>query len=924
MDVNGTRFQLLLGMGDWGNCVTDDERQLAGLWAAREPADVSYDGERDELTLAPLPFLFPEGTGPGLDPAIRRGAARDRYGSWYWIDALSATLLVQSAGTGQTTPFWRVNDPVGTPSATGDSPFAPTVSAPPPAPLNLGGAAVTADDYLVAGTTLPAGLLVFDLRAGGSPQPMTWPSGVPFVPFDMVARPQGGLYILDRVNRTYWELDRHFLAVSHQPTTPPGGPAPAFGPVDGQPPQPSAPCAPPEPLSLAVATSLTDGSATPDPIAVEAAADGTVLVLFRGPPGGPSLLRAYRDGMPLGPAVPLADPVLGLAVTAHDIALVPAAAGAAPELAGQLFAADFHGDQAFEFTLSLSDNNIVLAAAPRYYPMRLFGGKALVSAAGQVWYDFTDRFLALAEQPRRRYETTAVIRTPALDGGEPGCVWHRLMFDAILPSQCQIQVWSATADDPAFLAQDPVWQREPTPYTRGDGPEIPYLPPGPYRTLELCLQQARGRYLRLRLELSGNARATPRIRALRAYYPRFSYLERYLPAVYQGDDGSAAFLDRFLANVEGTDTAVEDRIAAVQVLFDPRTTPSSALEWLGNWFDLAMDPAWNDATRRLLLGHAMDFFAWRGTVRGLRAALALVIEPVPDASVFSDAPGLCALRTRIVELYQTKVTPGVALGDPTAAVPPAPGPRWRPADGAEALNEQYRAALTAAGVAADATTRFPIAPPDEAGPGDPNASTLAAVWTAVARTALGFLPATLDADLPAWRTFLAGRYPRIADLVAAYQLPAQTTTFDQVGWPNGLPDREPELTDWYQFQAAVLPGRAAAHRFRVLLPVSAQTRAGAGPSGLADRNTLSALAGRVVDLAKPAHTVFDVKFYWDAFRVGEARLGLDTLVDLGARSPDLTAPAVLGGAYLGQSVLTDPAQAACSPLPCPPTANRRW
>jgi len=196
------------------------------------------------------------------------------------------------------------------------------------------------------------------------------------------------------------------------------------------------------------------------------------------------------------------------------------------------------------------------------------------------------------------------------------------------------------------------------------------------------------------------------------------------------------------------------------------------------------------------------------------------------------------------------------------------------------------------------------------------------VWTSVARTALGFLPATRDADLPAWRAFLAGRYPRFADLRAAYQLPASIAKLDQVGWPDGLPAREPELTDWYQFQATVVPGRVAAHRFRVLLPVSAQIRAGTDAAALASRATLTALASRVAELEKPAHTVFDVKFYWDAFRVGEARLGLDTLIDLGARSPDLSAPAVLGAAYLGQSVLTDPAAASTS-SPCPPTANRR-
>jgi len=63
------------------------------------------------------------------------------------------------------------------------------------------------------------------------------------------------------------------------------------------------------------------------------------------------------------------------------------------------------------------------------------------------------------------------------------------------------------------------------------------------------------------------------------------------------------------------------------------------------------------------------------------------------------------------------------------------------------------------------------------------------------------------------------------------------------------------------------------------------------------------LAERVVDLHKPAHTTFDIKFFWSAFRVGQARLGEDTLIDLGSRSPLLLQQAVLGRQHLGETTL---------------------
>jgi len=78
--------------------------------------------------------------------------------------------------------------------------------------------------------------------------------------------------------------------------------------------------------------------------------------------------------------------------------------------------------------------------------------------------------------------------------------------------------------------------------------------------------------------------------ALRVYYPRFSYLN-HLPARSIGKTPNPRpSSSRFLANVEGTYTAIEDRIAAVQMLFDTRAAPSEALDWLASWFGVVFDP----------------------------------------------------------------------------------------------------------------------------------------------------------------------------------------------------------------------------------------------------------------------------------------------------------------------------------------------
>ena len=84
----------------------------------------------------------------------------------------------------------------------------------------------------------------------------------------------------------------------------------------------------------------------------------------------------------------------------------------------------------------------------------------------------------------------------------------------------------------------------------------------------LSEQYAVGRHLQLRLVIAADGRHTPRLWALRAHHPRFSYLQHYLPDLYQEDPDAADFLDRYLANVEGLFTAHEGRIQDAAKVLD--------------------------------------------------------------------------------------------------------------------------------------------------------------------------------------------------------------------------------------------------------------------------------------------------------------------------------------------------------------------
>jgi hypothetical protein len=322
------------------------------------------------------------------------------------------------------------------------------------------------------------------------------------------------------------------------------------------------------------------------------------------------------------------------------------------------------------------------------------------------------------------------------------------------------------------------------------------------------------------------------------------------------------------------------------VLFEVRNAPPEVLAWLANWFGVALDPAWDESTQRLFLRHAMDFFQYRGTIPGLTMALRLVLEDCADESIFDlnakQRPG----GIRLVEKYRTRRTPGVVLGDtgPQNGLHLAPQTaRWLPPQGAAELHRRYSVALGSA-----APRQYPIDAPADAAE--------QILWKQFSQTTLGFLPRVAQVEAPFWRDFLARRYQQVAALNSSWQ--ASFQSFDEIPLPAQLPANQNPLRDWFQFQGVVLPMRDNAHRFTVLLPVP-QSEA----FDTAAHQRRMELAKRVIDLEKPAHTAYDMKFYWAFFRVGEARLGEDSVLDYGSRAPRLLPPMILGNAFVASSYL---------------------
>lgn len=208
---------------------------------------------------------------------------------------------------------------------------------------------------------------------------------------------------------------------------------------------------------------------------------------------------------------------------------------------------------------------------------------------------------------------TAVIGP--LDSLIGGCTWHRVLLHADLPDPAAVQVRTHTAGTVLPTAQllalpDTAWS---------GGATAHECPPEGW---DMLVDDDPGRYLWLRLRLSGTGAATPALSRIEVEFPRIS-LRRYLPNLYGAEPGSASFTDRFLGLFDRQLRDIEDRVDALPALLTPGATP--ALDWLSDWVGLTLDPRLPERTRRRLLAASARLYDLRGTYTGLRELLSIAL-----------------------------------------------------------------------------------------------------------------------------------------------------------------------------------------------------------------------------------------------------------------------------------------------------------
>ncbi len=804
MDVNGTRFHLLLGR----RTGPLPRRRRTGRWANRgAPANALTSVTTttgSELTLTPLPFRFRPGRrivhiGAGRSPGGRPGPLRqlvlDRRGTHRCPGELSrapepphacgpSRTARRLAGTGQ--PGTSGGGPAGGPAAAAAGRRRRRDRRPLPRGRR-------SDPATWAAGLRPA--------AGGPPEQLDWPAACRSRRSTWPPGPAAACYVLDRPAR---------LLLGARPTPPSGGARP----------QPGRSRHARSSRSTGAPAERRPGSCFRPPSSADAVAAGrrrSNPSRSRPCPTAPcSCCSARPTRGPSGARLPRRRPV-GTPVAVADAGGRPGGDRPRPGVrrrrrpaAGQPVRRRRAGRPGLRVHDADHGRRPDAARGRALLPDAAVRGQGAGRRGGQATTTSATAGAAGRAAPAPRSAATGEVLTDVLDGRgrlrlAPRC--------CSTPASRRRRRSRSPARSPTTgetLQRSPPGGRSPRRYPRGDGSELPFVAPSPAAptgTWSCCSRRARGRYLRLRLRLVGNGRTTPAdLRALRAYYPRFSYLERYLPAVYREDAGSASFLDRFLANLEGIATTDRgpDRRRADAVRPDGRARRGAG--WLACWFDLALDPAWNERGAGCCSPTRCGSCQWRGT----RARA---------------ADGACAWRstTRRTTTCSPRTRRAMRAAHPHRGALPDQGNARRacsatrprasrvggPQFGRRGVATRRRApaldrrcwSRCGAGPAGR-PGRPPL--PDRAAGGRRRRAALDVDFAA---PALGFVPDRRDAVRARGRTSWSGGTTASTTLRTAYQLGPAVHGFDDVPLPATVPGYEPALTDWLQFQARGAAGQ---------------------------------------------------------------------------------------------------------------------
>jgi len=208
---------------------------------------------------------------------------------------------------------------------------------------------------------------------------------------------------------------------------------------------------------------------------------------------------------------------------------------------------------------------------------------------------------------------TGFYCTAAIDSGENGFGWNRVVIRAQLPPDTMLRVYTRASDSRGWgdwpnleeglrgLTDDPV-------------PELRRIFGAPAASCGDFCANCTGRYLWLLLELSATGEQDPRVDGLRIEIAG-DHMTDYLPAIYRTDDFTRRFLSIFGSMYADMERAIDALPSAV----DYEYAEGELLRTLASW--VCVNPVTKADQLRDRIRTALPDYENRFTVEGVRRSV---------------------------------------------------------------------------------------------------------------------------------------------------------------------------------------------------------------------------------------------------------------------------------------------------------------
>ena len=200
--------------------------------------------------------------------------------------------------------------------------------------------------------------------------------------------------------------------------------------------------------------------------------------------------------------------------------------------------------------------------------------------------------------------------TAAIDSGENGFVWDRIMAEAVLPPDTGLRVYAHASDTRLLKYPDEFSSDNDT----GTMQTLKELFGPPVSELGDVRLSCTGRYLWLMLELSAAGEARPGIRCLRIWMGG-DHMTDYLPAIYHGNDFTHCFLSVF----DSMYTDMDRQIDMLAGQLDYEHADGDLLRYLASW--VCVEESGTDEELRCRISSASRDYENRCTVAGIRSSV---------------------------------------------------------------------------------------------------------------------------------------------------------------------------------------------------------------------------------------------------------------------------------------------------------------